>query len=704
MNNINWKVEGMTCSNCALSISTYLKKKGMQQVAVDPISGNVQFDAPEDVSFSELKSGIHDLGYEVRDGEKESYQKKGLLASNKNRFLITLPFTIILMLHMLHPWIPLHILMNGNIQFILCLPVFLLGIWFFGKSAWSSIKHGSPNMNVLVTMGAMVSFIYSCYGYFVLSDANYLFFETTASIITLVLLGNWLEERTMESTQKVVNKLLAKQKIMANMIAFDDKHQEIIFPVENTQLRVGDLILIQTGEQVPMDCKILWGDAEVNESILTGESTLLKKTKKDRLIGGSMLESGSVKAQVTSTGEETVLSGIIRLIQKAQQEKPPLQQLADRISAKFVPLVLLLSLVSFLMNYFLLQIDISDALLRSIAVLVISCPCAMGLATPAAISVGTGRAARNGILYTQSGIWEKFREIRQVVFDKTGTLTTGEFSITAFKTIIDPAVFKSIVFTMEQHAAHPIAKSILRSWMGTSTTRLSKVVEIKGQGIEATDTEGNQYRLGKSVSNTETSPESVLRVFLYKNEQEIGWIELQDTLRPESKSVIDWFKRKGIKTILLSGDRENNVKKISDQLGIDECYAEQSPAQKLEKIKAFNDVKPTAMVGDGVNDAPALAAASIGISLSNATQLAQQQAGVLLMQQGLTKLPEAWGIGLHTYSTVRKNLFWAFSYNLMAIPIAAFGLLTPTLSALAMGFSDLMLAFISLHLFIKKVS
>jgi Cu+-exporting ATPase len=437
---------------------------------------------------------------------------------------------------------------------------------------------------------------------------------------------------------------------------------------------------------------------------LTGESTLLKKTKKDRLIGGSMLESGSVKAQVTTTGEETVLSGIIRLIQKAQQEKPPLQQLADRISAKFVPLVLLLSLASFLMNYFLLQIGVSEALLRSIAVLVISCPCAMGLATPAAISVGTGRAARNGILYTQSGIWEKFREIRQVVFDKTGTLTTGDFSITDFKTSIDPAVFKSIVFTMEQHAAHPIAKSILRSWSGTSTTRLSKVVEIKGQGIEATDTEGNQYRLGKSVSNTETSQESVLRVFLYKNEQEIGWIELQDTLRPESKSVIDWFKRKGIKTILLSGDRENNVKKISDQLGIDECYSEQSPAQKLEKIKAFNDVKPTAMVGDGVNDAPALAAASIGISLSNATQLAQQQAGVLLMQQGLTKLPEAWGIGLHTYSTVRKNLFWAFSYNLLAIPIAAFGLLTPTLSALAMGFSDLMLAFISLHLFIKKVS
>jgi Cu+-exporting ATPase len=516
--------------------------------------------------------------------------------------------------------------------------------------------------------------------------------------------GNWLEERTMESTQKVVNKLLAKQKIMANMIAFDDQHQEIIFPIENIQLRVGDLILIQTGEQVPMDCKILWGDAEVNESILTGESTLLKKIKKDRLIGGSILESGSVKAQVTATGESTVLSGIIRLIQKAQQEKPPLQQLADRISAKFVPLVLLLSLVSFLMNYFLLQIDVSDALLRSIAVLVISCPCAMGLATPAAISVGTGRAARNGILYTQSGIWEKFREIRQVVFDKTGTLTTGEFSITDFKTSIDTAAFQSIVFTMEQHTSHPIAKSILRSWSGTPTTRLSKVVEIKGQGIEATDTEGNQYRLGKSVSNTETSPESVQRVFLYKNEQEIGWIELQDTLRPESKSVIDWFKSKGIKTILLSGDRETNAKKISAQLGIDECFAEQSPAQKLEKIKALDQLNPTAMVGDGVNDAPALAAASIGISLSNATQLAQQQAGVLLMQQGLTKLPEAWGIGLHTYSTVKKNLFWAFSYNLLAIPIAAFGMLTPTLSALAMGFSDLMLAFISLHLFIKKVT
>ena len=676
----------------------------MDDVSVDPISGQVRFEATETVSFQALKKGIHDLGYEVVDEETNQLVKKKRRLTNKQRFFFTLPFTALLMLHMLHPWIPVHFIMQGNVQFLLSLPVFLLGMWFFGKSAWNSIRHGMPNMNVLVSLGALVSFLYSCFGYFILKDSSYLFFETTASIITLVLLGNWLEEHTMESTQRVVHGLLAKQKLMANMIAFDDQHQEIIFPIENTQLRVGDLILIQSGEQVPMDCKILWGEAEVSEAMLTGESTLLKKIKKDRLIGGSLLESGSVKAQVTAVGEETVLSGIIRLIQQAQQEKPPLQQLADRISARFIPLVLLLAILSFLLNYFWLDIALTPSILRSIAVLVISCPCAMGLATPAAISVGTGRAARKGILFTQSGIWEKFREVRQLVFDKTGTLTTGAFSITNYHTSIDASRFRSIVVSMEQHSTHPIAKSIIQCWAGTPTIRLSKVEEVKGEGMTAVDATGTSFRLGHLVSTNVSSPTQEKRIYLFENGNEVGWVELQDSIRPEAHAVIQWFKQKGIRTIMLTGDDENNARRVAETLGIDEWHAQQRPEQKLEKIKSLSANQPTAMVGDGINDAPALAAASIGISLAQATQLAQQQAGVLLMQGGLVHLPEAWGIGTHTYSTVRKNLFWAFSYNIVAIPIAALGYLTPTWSALAMGFSDVMLALISLHLFIKKVS
>jgi Cu+-exporting ATPase len=704
MSMIHWKVTGMTCSNCALSVSSFLEKQGAQKVAVDPISGQVQFDTTDSISLQGLKKGIHDLGYEVLDENSGSKEKKKWRPNNKQRLLFTLPFTGVLMLHMLHPWIPVHFIMQGDVQFLLCLPVFLLGMWFFGKSAWKSIRHGMPNMNVLVSLGALVSFIYSCYGHFILQDSDYLFFETTASIITLVLLGNWLEERTMESTQRVVHALLSKQKVMANMIAFDEAHQEIIFPIENTQLRVGDLILIQSGEQVPIDCKVLWGDAEISEAMLTGESYLLKKTKKDQLIGGSILESGSVKAQVTAVGEQTVLSGIIRLIQQAQQEKPPLQQLADRISARFIPIVLLLSLVSFFMNYFLLDVALTPSILRSIAVLVISCPCAMGLATPAAISVGTGRAARKGILYTQSGIWERFKDVRQIVFDKTGTLTTGVFSIAEYKTSIDESLFKSIVVSMEQHSTHPIAKSIIRSWPGIPITRFREISEIKGEGMQAVDEKGSVFRLGHTVSNNAVREEGGKKIFLTQDGAELGWVKLQDSIRAEAPAVIHWFRKNGIRTILLTGDDKDNARRVAESLGIDEWHAEQRPEQKLEKIKLLSAQQPTAMVGDGINDAPALAAATIGISLAQATQLAQQQSGVLLMQGGLSYLPEAWGIGKHTYATVRKNLFWAFSYNIVAIPIAALGYLTPSWSALAMGFSDLMLGIISLHLFVKKVS
>lgn len=704
MSMIHWKVAGMTCSNCALSVSSFLEKQGVKQVSVNAISGQVIFDALDSISLQTLKKGIHDLGYEVVDEETDSKKKKKWRPNNKQRLLFTLPFTGILMLHMLHPWIPVHFIMQGDVQFLLCLPVFLLGMWFFGKSAWNSIRHGMPNMNVLVSLGALVSFVYSCYGHFILHDSDYLFFETTASIITLVLLGNWLEERTMESTQRVVHALLSKQKVMANMIAFDDAHQEIIFSIENTQLRVGDLILIQTGEQVPMDCKILWGNAEVSEAMLTGESTLIQKTKKDQLIGGSLLESGSVKAQVTAVGEQTVLSGIIRLIQQAQQEKPPLQQLADRISARFIPIVLLLALLSFGMNYFLMEVPLTPSILRSIAVLVISCPCAMGLATPAAISVGTGRAARKGILFTQSGIWERFRDVRQIVFDKTGTLTTGTFSITEYQTSMDDSLFRSIIVSMEQHSTHPIAKSIVRSWSGTSAIRLREITEIKGEGMRAIDENGSIYRLGNSVSDSSIPEDGGKRVYLSKDGSELGWLKLQDSIRPEAPAVIQWFRENGIRTILLTGDGKGNARRVAETLGMDEWHAKQRPEEKLKKIKTLSAEQPTAMVGDGINDAPALAAASIGISLAQATQLAQQQSGVLLMQGGLSYLPEAWGIGKHTYATVRKNLFWAFSYNIVAIPIAAFGYLTPSWSALAMGFSDLMLAVISLHLFVKKVT
>jgi Cu+-exporting ATPase len=507
----------------------------------------------------------------------------------------------------------------------------------------------------------------------------------------------------MQATQKSLKSLTKAQKIMANMIAFDGDHQELIFPIENTQLKTGDLILIKTGEQVPIDCKILWGDCAVDESIITGESLPISKTKKDFLIGGSLLEEGSVKAIVTATGNETVLSGIVKMVQQAQSQKPPMQKLADRISAIFVPTVIGIAIVVFLINYFFVDVALNDAIMRAIAVLVISCPCAMGLATPAAISVGLGRAAKKGIIYRNASTLELFKSIRQIVFDKTGTLTTGKFAIQQFETTIDENEFMSIVFSMEKYSTHPIAQSIVNAWSKSTLIRWKQVEEIKGIGIKAVDDQNNVYEIGsKKILPAEINTDSH-HIYLLKNKALIGWIDVMDEIRPEAKNVIEWFNTHDIETIMLTGDLDEKAKNVAVALNIKQVYSEQSPLQKLQQIERLSLLKPTAMVGDGINDAPALAKSTIGISIGNASQLALQQSDVVLLNQGLSHLPEAMGLGKHTYLTIKQNLFWAFAYNIIAIPIAAAGLLTPTFSALTMGFSDVMLAIISLNLFVKKV-
>jgi P-type Cu+ transporter len=697
-----WKVEGMTCSNCALSVSNYLKKEGLADIKVNPITGDVSFIANEISNDEHLKTGIKKLGYKVVDENVDtSQEKKPFLHKNKQRFFFTLPFTVVLMLHMLPPPLHIHTLMNPWVQLALCLPVFVVGMYFFGRSAVKSLMHGTANMNVLITVGALASFIYSLVGATLQLGEHYLFFETTASIITLVFLGNYLEEASIQSTQKAVRSLTASQKIMANMIAFDDEHKEQIFPLENIYLKSGDLLLIKNGEQVPADCKILWGDCLVNEAIVTGESLPLAKTKKDFLVGGSVLADGLVKAQVTAAGKDTVLSGIVKMVENAQAEKPPMQLLADKISAIFIPTVLVLSALTFLINYFVFHISSGDALMRAIAVLVISCPCAMGLATPAAIAVGLGRAAKQGVLFKNASALELFKTIKQVVFDKTGTLTKGNFSIQNFYTNIEEDEFKKIVYSLEKFSNHPIAKTFT-AWKTATTIAWKNIEEIKGIGIKATDKEDNIFEAG-SFKTLTTKNNEEHNIYVLKNGEQIGWIDVQDEIRPEAKEIIAWLHKKNIKTILLSGDTKSKADIVAKQLGINEVYSEKTPTQKLEKITELNAIKPTAMVGDGINDAPALAKATLGISLSDASQIAMQSADVILMNSGIKNLPLALGLGKHTFITIQQNLFWAFIYNIVAIPIAAFGLLKPTLAALAMGFSDIVLAVNSVRLFVKRV-
>ncbi|MEY4629410.1 MAG: hypothetical protein RLZZ595_1736 [Bacteroidota bacterium] len=711
MENVKWKVEGMTCANCALTINKYLDKKGMQNIRVNPIDGEVSFEIIEGAAPKELINGINNLGYHVVDEQTGDTQKKQPFFSNqRNRLLFCLPFTLVLMLHMVENWIHIHWLMNPWIQLALCLPVYVVGMSFFGKSAWISLRNKMPNMNVLIAIGATAAFVYSLTGTLMGQGEQYLFYETAATIITLVFFGNYLEDASMQSTQRALKSLVKSQKVMANMIAFDENHQEVILPIENTQLKVGDLVLVRSGEQVPIDSKILWGEAHVNESLLTGESIPVHKVAKDKIIGGSVVESGSVKAQVTATGEDTVLAGILHLVKQAQGEKPPIQQLADKISAIFVPLVIGLALLTFIGNYIYLYNQptqtaiFTQALMRSIAVLVIACPCAMGLATPAAIAVGLGRAARTGILFRNATSLENFKNIKQIVFDKTGTLTTGSFKLAKYEMNgLNENEWKNIVYSLEKYSNHPIAQCISAAFKNKDEIRWKNIEEVKGIGMKGEDKDGNIYWAGSFKIAKELTAESNHNVYLLKNDKLIGWIDVEDELRPEAKEVITYLKSKNLKTILLSGDRKEKCDHIAQILGIDEVYAEQSPEEKLIIISSLNAAIPTAMVGDGINDAPSLAKATIGISLSEASQLAIQSAQVVLMHAGLKKLPTALGLGKHTYITIKQNLFWAFFYNIIAIPIAGLGFLTPTFGALVMGMSDVVLAINSVRLFFKKV-
>lgn len=714
MEKVQWKVEGMDCTTCALNIHKYLDKKGAKDIKVNFATGDVSFEHSAELGEEVLAHGVTDLGYKVRpataDGHHHAHGHDHddvdtpLFKTHLHRFWFCLPFTALLMIHMI-PGVEIHWLMNPWIQLGLTIPVYLVGMSFFGRSAWKSIRNGMPNMNVLIAIGSTAAFVYSLYGSLTGQAAEYMFYETAATIITLVFLGNYMEDASIASTQRELNKLAKSQKVMANMIAFDDEHKEHIFPVENTALRVGDLLLIKSGEQVPIDCKILWGDVHVNEAIITGESMPVHKKAKDILIGGSIITDGTVKTQVTAVGNDTVLSGILNMVKQAQGEKPPVQQLADKISGIFIPVVLGIALLTFILSWIVLK-DFTPALMRSIAVLVIACPCAMGLATPAAIAVGLGRAAKTGILFRNATSLERFKDIKQVVFDKTGTLTTGLFTIGEWK-ILQPAItediFKRIMYSLEKFSNHPIARCITEEWKIKDNIQWNKVEEVKGLGMQATDKEGNLYIAGSYKAAEGLTREDHHNVYLLRNGELLGWIDVKDELRPEAKSVVDYLHSKQIKTILLSGDRQSKCNALAVQLGIDTVIAEQTPEQKLLKIAALSEQTPTAMVGDGINDAPALAKATLGISMNEASQIAVQSAQVILMNHGLKNLPTALGLGKHTYLTIKQNLFWAFAYNVIAIPVAAFGFLTPTFGALVMGLSDVVLAVNSVRLFVKKV-
>jgi Cu+-exporting ATPase len=699
MTPVSCKVEGMHCTSCALSVSKYLEKKGMQDVSVSFATEEVNFTAPAGADSREVLNGITQMGYRVILPEDKPTDRK-IYTTLTFKFIFCLIFTAPLLLHMWVNWSWLH---HPWVQFWLTLPVYLTGMWHFGRSAARSLVNRMANMDVLVTLGATAAFVYSFVGTVVYGNPDYMFYETTAAIITLVFLGNMLEERSVKQTTTAISDLARMQLTTARLINTDHGHEHI-HEVDNRTLRTGDCVLVNTGDKIPMDGTIYWGSGHANESMITGESTPVSKKEKDKVIGGTLLEDGSIKVYITATGKDTVLSYIIELVKQAQADKPPMQKLADRISAIFVPLVLSIALVTFLGWYFIGHTTLATAMMRSVAVLVIACPCAMGLATPAAVMVGLGRAARNGILIKGGHTLEMFKDIRQVVFDKTGTLTTGKLQLGEYQFFDMPEeAFKQVVYSLEKYSSHPIARSIVTAWKLAGEVPLQQVREHKGLGMRASDKAGNEWQLGSFRMATGLTEDDSHNLYLIKNGQLAGWINLTDEIRPEAAAVVAQLQQSGIRSILLSGDTSRKCQELAKQLGITEVYAEQSPEQKLQKIDALMKTAPTAMVGDGINDAPALAKATIGISLSDATQVAMQSANVVLLNNNLGTLPLALGLGKHTYLTIKQNLFWAFIYNVVAIPVAALGFLNPIVGAGIMGLSDVVLAANSVRLRYKNV-
>ena len=696
------KVEGMTCASCANTITRFLHKNGLQDVFVDFTSGEVRFKGGSDNILSKLKTGIEDLGYHVVD-ESKSEEKNSFFSSLEAKFYFSLTLTIPLWLPMIFS-IP--ILHDFYFQLAFAIPVYLLGARYFGKSAFSSLKFGTPNMDVLIFIGSSSAFFYSIAQGLLLNDFHNLFFETSSSIITLVILGNLIEQRAVQQTRSSISALIKLQPLTAKLISFfGDEKFEVITEIHTHEIRKGNYLLINSGDKIAADGIIVWGSGDTDESMLTGESLPVERKMNETVIGGSTLVSGAVKIKVTSIGKESTLNQIIELVKNAQSRKPKLQKLADRITGWFVPAVLVASLITFLINFFILSNETAQSIMNSVAVLVIACPCAMGLATPTAVMVGLGRSARKGILIKGSDTLETLSTIKQIVFDKTGTLTTGDFKIKELKIIEGNSdEIKSVIVGLEKFSSHPLAKSLLKELKNSVAKTFVNVKEEKGSGIIGHDESGNIFSIGSSFINQRNSVEDEHNIYVFKNEKLIAWIDLTDEIKEGAAEVIQYFKKSGIKTIMLSGDKKERCEVVAKALGIDEYKAEQKPDEKLAFIRDCVSISPTAMVGDGINDAPALAQSNLGISLSNATQVAIDSAQIILLKGNLTNLIEAFSIGKITLQTIKQNLFWAFFYNVLAIPVAAIGFLSPTIAALSMAFSDVIVVGNSLRLRSRKIS
>lgn len=679
---ITLKVDGMTCANCAMAIRRKLEKKGLTHVSVDFAAGEVHFTESKGYRNSEIQKDIEQMGYTVV--QPQSNPTSFWQGKTERLFLFCSVFTLPLLMHMV--W-PNSFLANPYLQLILCLPVLASGGFYFLRSAFQSVKNGIPNMDVLISLGAFSAFLYSCIGLFVLPNVHehkYLFFETSASIITLVLLGNVIEKRSVKKTGSALESLAALLPSKALRISTTGQADEIPSALVNP----GDSLLVREGEKIPADGRVIEGNAWCDESMITGESMPVALSPDIPVKGGAIISSGLITMKAESTGKQAYVYRIVEWVKKAQSDKPPVQKLADRVSTVFVPIVLGLAGITFILNY-LLGISAEESMMRSIAVLVISCPCAMGLATPTAVAVGIGNAAKNGILFRSATAAQLLAEAKILVFDKTGTLTQGAFEVSEFTRTVHPLAphAESIIYTMEQASTHPIAQSLCRTFKTAGLFKLNNCREIKGVGMEAFTENGERISLSAAQADEAPFADLVLKA----DGVVVATLCISDRVKDGVEETLLNFKKMGYRLVLLSGDSASKCEILAKQLGITEVYGSCAPDKKLEVITALKKEGSVLMYGDGINDGPALNAADVSVSHAGASDLASHSASVLLNSQSdFNALYRAIDLGKKTMRTIRQNLFWAFFYNIIAIPLAAWGMLNPSIAALAMAGSDVM--------------
>ena len=699
-------IDGMTCASCVGRVERALAKvAGVKSVSVNLANERAHLELLGQVAAQTLIEAVSKAGYsasvrEVEHAAADNQQQR--LHRERWRVILAIALALPLVLPMLLQPFGVHWMLPAWAQFALATPVqFILGARFY-VAAWKAVRAGAGNMDLLVALGTSAGYGLSIYEWATAAGRMpHLYFEASAVVIALVLLGKYLESRAKRQTASAIRALEALRPERAIQVV-DGREQDVAI----SALRLGDLVLVKPGERFAVDGEVVEGQSHADEALISGESLPVPKQPGDKVTGGAINGEGRLLVRTQALGAETVLARIIRLVEDAQAAKAPIQKLVDKVSQVFVPTVLLIALAT-LVGWWLYGAPIETALINAVAVLVIACPCALGLATPTAIMAGTGVAARYGILIKDAEALERAHEVSAVVFDKTGTLTSGAPRIAHLSAIGgDENALLQKAGALQRGSEHPLAKAVLDACAerGLSVANVSDSQSLTGRGIAGT-LEGRRLALGNrrlleetglqagSLADSASAWETEGRTLSWLIEQSpepqvLGLFAFGDTLKPGALQAVQQLGARHISSHLLTGDNRGSAKVVADALGIEDVHAEVLPADKAATVVELKKTAVVAMVGDGINDAPALAAADIGIAMGGGTDVAMHAAGITLMRGDPRLVPAALEISRKTYAKIRQNLFWAFVYNLVGIPLAAFGFLNPVLAGAAMALSS----------------